>query len=559
LNLFDRLEKTANEAYQEEKRDFTTGEELVGSGIIAGGAGAGYGVGRSIANNGMKTVESGREMMPELGKILDPEDMVALRNGYDGAASKLAKLPPRYAGAGALLGAGAAAAYGTTIDRTGEGFNQAASYLMSSLEKTANEAYPEEGRINRGFLAESALGSGPIGYFAKKHNGLGVNEDDSHTMANAKLMGGSGALAGAGYGAAAGGYMGGKAGAVAGAIGGAVGLGAYGAGVGAVNGLIHDGYDTHLRNKEQRAGAGSVSHNPAGFDQAASALMMSLEKTANEAHQEEGRINRGFLAESALGSGPVGYFAKKHNGLGVNEDDSHAMANAKLVGGAGALGGAGYGAVAGGFMGGKAGAAVGAIGGAIGGGAYGAGVGAVNGLLHDGYDNHLRNKEQLASEELINSLEKTAAGAFGAFGAIKGVVSGVKNTISKAVGTDYRKAKKTLDVNNTPAALKTNVEKGISVSQHRQGLEVLDASAKAAKDGMKAAQKKVGIGAAGVAVGGAGVAGTNAMVSNRQEEKLASEDFMTELYKEAATQILDKHAPEVKSYVNPMDLITFNR
>lgn len=165
-----------------------------------------------------------------------------------------------------------------------------------------------------------------------------------------------------------------------------------------------------------RQGAGSVSNAPAGVDKSASELMERLEKTANE--NEQGRQDRRFLTETFLGAGPVGYFTKKHNAMGINPEDSHAVANAKSAAGElGALGALGGGVVGAGMAAGHGakgkGMALGALGGAglVGGlyGSLGAGAGYITGTFHDAWDREHPVQKEASESELMERLEKTAA------------------------------------------------------------------------------------------------------------------------------------------------------
>ncbi|MGE7305845.1 hypothetical protein ACQKJG_18650 [Priestia megaterium] len=167
--------------------------------------------------------------------------------------------------------------------------------------------------------------------------------------------------------------------------------------------------------ESSRQGAGSVSNNPAGVDKSANELLNHLEKVAEEAHGEKGRQDRHFLTETFLGAGPIGYLAKKHNTMGVKEEDSHAMANAKT------------GALTAGILGGAAGALqagpAGAVAGAVSNGVIGGASGALVGGLHDMWDDaHPQAKE---ANELMDHLEEKVAGIFGTLGSKAS--SGIKN------------------------------------------------------------------------------------------------------------------------------------
>lgn len=307
-------------------------------------------------------------------------------------------------------------------------------------------------------------------------------------------------------------------------------------------------------------------------------LMESLEKLASEKYDDDKRINRGFAAETFLGTGPVGYALKKNNVL-VDENDSHAMANAKINAAGGGVGGALYGGAVGSMLGGAKGAALGALGGSAlyaGAGALGGGI---NGLLHDKYDSKLKRKadeEELMQQEasdLMESLSKVASDTYFAKEAAPNPINAVKGFANKVTGGGVRAAKKdlnkyqtALDKNNTVDALKTN-SGTIGVAKHKQGLEALDKQVQGAKGDvanakvdMLNAQKKLGVGA-GLAAGGYATgsyaADKTASENEKDMEKTASETFMNELYKEAATAILDTAIPETKQYSDPIHRIKF--
>lgn len=165
--------------------------------------------------------------------------------------------------------------------------------------------------------------------------------------------------------------------------------------------------------------------------------------------------------------------------------------------------------------------------------------------------------DKTASEDLMARLEKSA-----------GVVGKVKDTVGKALGKDFKPAKKALDTQNTPEALKANAPK-VGVSKFRSNLENLDSKTNAAKADMKKAQKQVAIAGGGLAAVG-GSAGL-AVKKSKEEEKTASEvvediekiaspdeEMMNGLYKEAAAYIMEVEFPEIKEHVDPMSRITFS-
>lgn len=180
---------------------------------------------------------------------------------------------------------------------------------------------------------------------------------------------------------------------------------------------------------------------------------------------------------------------------------------------------------------------------ALAGGLLGTGAASVYGLTRD------RDipEEQLASEELIDALEKTAK---------LNLVSGVKGFGSKVLGTNQRSSKAVLDnANKNLAALSPDDKLFTGRTLMKEQAEKKLQSAKV--DTSKA-RKQFAVGAGATAgVAGAGIAANNAYDNHRQ--KTASEEFMTGIYKEAAAHILDMHAPETKAYVDPMSKISFSK
>lgn len=450
--------------------------------------------------------------------------------------------------------------------------------LMDSLEKLASEKYNDDKRIDRGFAAETFLGAGPLSHVMKKKNILS-NEDDSHAAANAKVLAAQGAVGGAANGLLAGTFgqmaSGKRSGAplalfAAGAATAGAALGAaQGAAGGGIIGALHDKYDDKLKRE---------ANEEELMQQEASELMESLEKVASEKYDDDKRINRGLVAESLLGTGPVGYALKKNNVL-VNEDDNHTLANAKVNAAQSGVGGALYGGILGSALGGAKGAALGSLGGGAlyaGAGALG---GAVTGVFHDKYDDRLKrkaNEEELMQQEasdLMDSLSKVANDTYFAKEAAPNPINAVKGFANKVTGGGVRAAKKdlnkyqtALDKNNTVDALKAN-SGTIGVAKHVQGLEALDKQVQGAKGNvanatvdMLSAQKKLGVGA-GLAAGGYATgsyaADKKASENEKDMEKTASETFMNELYKEAATAILDTAIPETKQYSDPINRIKF--
>ena len=283
-------------------------------------------------------------------------------------------------------------------------------------------------------------------------------------------------------------------------------------------------------------------------------VMDMLEKVAE-------RQDRNVLTETFLGSGPIGYVAKKHNALGINEDDSHSKANAKM--------GAITGGALGGFAGAKAamnnGLPVGRnvlVNGAIAGGSMAA-TGGLIGKLHDRWDRKHPQEEQTASDDLMDKLEKAAANPIPAIGK---AYEKTRKFIGDATGKNLQKKTKALDTYSNPEVFKNNGNL-IGVSKYRNALENMDKQKDIAKTDMvnarnkvKQGAKAVGAGAVGAAAVTAPVAAVKAMNKDDNQPKVASDmdETMDALFKEAADAIIEFHIPEVKKYVDPINKISFN-
>jgi hypothetical protein len=420
--------------------------------------------------------------------------------------------------------------------------------LLVRLEKTAEEVEDHPRRQDRKFLTEALIGAGPLGYFAKKNNKMGVSPDDSHAMANAKLEAEWQALRNGLMGAAANPEskaMGAATGAVQGAIGGGI--------AGGINGWFHDQWDK----------AHPVPETEMEQEASAVDLLARLEKTAEEDHPR--RQDRKFLTEALIGAGPLGYFAKKNNKMGVNADDSHAMANAKLE--------AEWQALKRGMMGAAAnpeskamGAAQGALQGAVGGGI----AGGVNGWFHDRWDkSHPQyakpTEKEASADDLLARLEKTA-----------GVPSLIKPVANKAqelaisgagkAGQAYRSAKNNNMLNNKYVKGAGLVGVGAvagagATSAHDKNVkEALD---KSAAEAVPSEEKSI------VAKSQKELLDFMHQVEAKDhvkpeekpenQTKCASEeeDMINGLFKEAAAAIMDMHFPEIRQHVDPMHRISF--
>lgn len=402
------------------------------------------------------------------------------------------------------------------------------SELLERLEKTAQDAYPEEGRINRGFLAETFLGGGPTAYFAKKNNSMGVNEDDSHAAANAKHLAGLGAIGGALYGAGTGALTKGVPGAIAGGVAGAGAGALYSAGIGGGIGFLHDQYDKGLRNRQVRE---NIDEEQLASDE----LLQRLEKTAaplaGVGNKAKNLVSTAYGKKTRKAEKMVERDSKRFNkhqekayDPEANPSDAAKLKSQTVDRAKRTQEGKDYAARLRAETT-KARKQIGTGAGLVG---AGAGAGSLAGY-------HYGNKEKTANEELMERLEKTAAPLVGA----------VKGFGRNLLGTNKRHAQGALN-----AAKESGSTKAITKAENS-----LD---RATKNTNKARiQTGVGAGAVGAGVG-AGALANNAL-NKEKEEKTASEDFMSDLYKEAASQILDMQLPEVKKDIDPIDKIKFNR
>ena len=441
--------------------------------------------------------------------------------------------------AGGVAVAGAAGATGHAVAKNKQNKEASEMNLFERLEKTANESarYLEDGYLADKTLDSAVLG-GTLGASAGglygSYKGLSSMDEAIEKGTEAAMNSNRPGLAAFVEGAKHQLVHAGK-GAKTGAIAGGLGLGFLGA-----QKAIENKNEAMFENEEQLA---------------SEKLMSSLEKVASEVYPEQGRIQRSDLAEMLFGTGPTfSNYMKKNNMMGIKPEDSHTVANMKanaIEGGvAGALGGALGGAFSG-YSGKRTpgGAAAGAlIGTSIGAPVFAAANsmnGAVNGLINDAYDKRLRAKqeEQLASEDLMESLEKVA---------FKSLVSKAKDTLTTASGKHHRAAQGSVD-----NMFKDPKNHNLTVEQfqkaHGQRMKTVDIQRKE-RDAARGNVLKASAGTAAVAGVGA-AAGYQA----GKNEKTASEEFMTGLYKEAAAQILDMPLPETKTYVDTMDKITFSR
>lgn len=531
MNLFDRLEKTANEA--EAVRQYGLGEDVrdhaqFGAGLGAGlngailgtmgaASGARHGVGTAIGrglggaalgagvgalSGGIGGAASG--IQTAIGKGIPGVDRSegesnlradarggAVGGGILGALSggmQTRSIPGALGGgtagalSGGLFGAGAGGLRDAREEYAlnGEEEEQVASDLMYSLDKIAERQY-----------------------------GLGEDVRD-HAQFGAGLGAGVNGAVGALSGGAAGAAAGGPGGALIGAVGGGV----LGAGVGALSG-----------------GAG------------------------------------GAIAGLQTAGG------KYIPGMNREEGESNLRADTRS--------GAAGGAILGGLMAGASGRSVpSAIGGAIGSGLAGGAFGAGAGYMRDRREARAEEEEQVASE-LFEALDKTASNALaarannavldlagkdkkklsaGAIGAIAGGATAAAGATGAAIA---HSKKKTEEEEQTASELFSALEK-TAAGAIKNLLPALGKKNDLVAPAANQAKKRISplAASAGIVGGAAAIGGaTGAVVAQNKdkEEKTASEDFMNEMIKEAATSIIQDAIPETKAYKDPMDGIKFRR
>lgn len=633
--LLAKLEKKANES-------FTNGSDVaLGAGMMAGGAGVGATSSylaqklsdkahlnsdfQSLISSGMMSADDATEEIGTIKQLLKE-----YRNSPEGARGVRAH---RMKGAlgGGIAGIGAAAAYGLSnhLSNSGSvgheeaGLAQTASNeLLDSLEKEAAKKYLGDLSGKNLKKAKQRKLDADANAVLNRRNfeNHGANRGEhaiakrEREQANADLFQAqknqydSRRIA-AGIGGAA--LVGGAGGAVA------------------------------MENKKNNEKVASTHEEE---NQMTNDLMASLEKTANES------LEVGRLADETADAAILGGLAGANIGIlagaiptskrmdALDRDINRKINFHEVMKGepvkpirAGLM--AGRESLRHSFNNSKAGALRGA---GIGAALMGT-VGAMN-ALNDGDDN--LEQEQTASESLMNSLEKEAAGAFGAtMKGVKGLGSKVKNFTNDATGKNYRAYSKEVDGLNLPGNLANQakaqeksimrgaqVKAGIGAAgvatgiaganalapkQEKEASTLLESLEKTAKikhfanhltgKNVKESNRMVGeakkleegasfipkgtfskdlkkqrnkdaakmVGAQGAVLGGAAAAGAGAHAAasaNKEKtaseasdvmEKTASEQFMDELYKEAATAILSSHIPEVKEYNDPIDRIKF--
>lgn len=182
--------------------------------------------------------------------------------------------------------------------------------------------------------------------------------------------------------------------------------------------------------------------------------------------------------------------------------------------------------------------------------------GAVAGTAAAGVGIHslTKTKDKEASEDLMDSLEKEAAGVLTA---LKGGVKGIKNFAGNVSGKNLKASNANVhkELAKVRDASEQVVASGGTTSAKKIVAERKLGEAKGIADAAKVDTTK----ARRQLAGGVGLTGAGAVVGNSMtnQDKTASEDFMSDLYKEAATAILDTASPTIQTYNDPIDRIKF--
>ena len=182
----------------------------------------------------------------------------------------------------------------------------------------------------------------------------------------------------------------------------------------------------------------------------------------------------------------------------------------------------------------------------------GAGIGAgVHALATRGDE----DEEQVAFEQLIDSLEKTAAGA-GFLAKGKKALGNAKYKAQMKV-RDFTGANEKATAQNMQKLWEDPQYQSMSVDQFKKTHGKFKGANDAAANRKSSTRKQVGVGAAGLAAG----TGVGAAASSRKddEEKQASENVLNDLYKEAASAILNEDIPEIRKHIDPMKKIAFSK
>lgn len=327
-----------------------------------------------------------------------------------------------------------------------------------------------------------------------------------------------------------------------------------------------------------RAGAASVSHNPAGVDKTASTspdvLITRLEKSVdaltdvtkamrssnqdpNEPDQEQVKTAALMAALEKTAEGEE--FADDDGGF-LHEVGKGIAGGVETGGLLGSMAGAGYGLhealkaptiplkVVQGLLNIPVGALIGGVAGQIVGGAAGALHGGIQGTLGAigtqamGEEEPEITEEHEASEALMASLEKTAAGMMGAIGNLSGKVMGAgKKYLGDVTGKNLGVAKDQLATWNTPKALVTNsANPNVGVSGFRNHLENLDKNVATVQQDTTNARKNTAIAGGGLLAGAAG----SSLLAPKKQEKTASDE--AEKGKEAENENLEKGKDDEK-------------
>ena len=168
-------------------------------------------------------------------------------------------------------------------------------------------------------------------------------------------------------------------------------------------------------------------------------------------------------------------------------------------------------------------------------------------------------EEQLAFEELMGRLEKTAAPVGGLLNKAKQGLSNAKYKTQMGY-RDLTNKNVTATGQNMQRIWEDPKNHQLTKDEFEKKLMGLKGANEAAIRRQGTARRNAGLaGGAGVAGAGLGVAGYSAL-KNDDDEKTASQyDVVNGLYKEAASAIINETLPPVKQHVDPINRITFSR
>ena len=166
-------------------------------------------------------------------------------------------------------------------------------------------------------------------------------------------------------------------------------------------------------------------------------------------------------------------------------------------------------------------------------------------------------EEQVAFEQLMSRLEKTAAPGAGLFNKAKNLAGNAKYKTKMGV-RDLTGANTKATAQNMQKVWEDPSNHSLSVEEFQNKFDKLKGANNAAIERQGKARRNAAIGATGIGAAGAGAAGANALRKDDDKEKTASE-VVNGLFKEAASAIIDENLPPVRQHVDPMNKITFSR